>query len=154
MRAVTPASTHETQPANAAGERGAQPVNPAGERTGVLPHVGVRERARAVGRFPKPTAGRHLAIEDGDDVVLVSLDRPVLHAGRSPSADIVLDHVTVSRRHAVFSTESEGIVLLDDRSRNGVLVNGERVGRALLRDGDLIQLGEVAMRYLEVPAET
>jgi pSer/pThr/pTyr-binding forkhead associated (FHA) protein len=138
---VPTAPSHETAP-----------DLPPGERTGALPRLGVRDRARAAGRFPKPAPGRHLAIEDGDDVVLVALDRPILHAGRSPSADIVLDHVTVSRRHAVFSTEDEGIVLLDDRSRNGVLVNGERVGRALLRDGDVIHLGEVVMRYVDVPA--
>jgi pSer/pThr/pTyr-binding forkhead associated (FHA) protein len=137
---VTTASPHDTAPAL-----------PAAERTGVLPRLGVRESARAVGRFPKPTPGRHLAIEDGGDVVLVALDRPVLHLGRSPSADIVLDHVTVSRRHAVLSAEEGGTVLLDDRSRNGVEVNGERVGRALLRNGDVIHLGEVVMRYVEVP---
>jgi pSer/pThr/pTyr-binding forkhead associated (FHA) protein len=129
------------------------PVLPAAERTGVLPRLGVREAARAIGRFPKPIAGRHLAIEDGDDVVLVALDRPVLHLGRSPSADIVLDHVTVSRRHAVLADEDGSTVLLDDRSRNGVLLNGERVGRAVLRDGDLVHLGEVAMRYVEVPED-
>jgi len=139
MAAVTTASPHETSPA-------AQP----GERTGVLPRLGVRERARAVGRFPKPTPGRHLAFEDGGDVVLVALDRAVLHLGRSPSADIVLDHVTVSRRHAVLSEENGRYVLLDDRSRNGVLVNGERVGRSVLRNGDVIHLGEVIMRYVEV----
>jgi pSer/pThr/pTyr-binding forkhead associated (FHA) protein len=142
MALVTTASPHETSPAV-----------PAGERTGVLPRLGVRERARAVGRFPKPTPGRHLAVEDGDDVVLVALDRAVLHLGRSPSADIVLDHVTVSRRHAVLSEENGRTVLLDDRSRNGVLVNGERVGRAVLRNGDVIHLGEVIMRFVEVPED-
>ena len=142
MAAVTTASPHETSPAPGAGER-----------TGVLPRLGVRERARAVGRFPKPTPGRHLAIEDGDDVVLVSLDRAVLHLGRSPSVDIVLDHSTVSRRHAVLSAEDGHTLLLDDRSRNGVLVNGERVGRAVLRSGDEIHLGEVLMRYVEVPED-
>jgi pSer/pThr/pTyr-binding forkhead associated (FHA) protein len=120
-------------------------------RTGVLPRLGTRERARAVGRFPKPIPGRHLAIADGDDVVLVAVDRPVLHLGRSPSADIVIDHTTVSRRHAILSEEEEGTVLLDDRSANGVVLNGERVSRAVLRDGDQILLGEVALRYVEVP---
>ena len=94
--------------------------------------------------------GRHLAIEDGDEVLLVSLDRPILHVGRSPSADIVLDDATVSRRHAVIVREGEETVLLDDRSRHGVLVNGERVGRAVLQNGDTIHLGGVIMRYVEV----
>jgi hypothetical protein len=114
-------------------------------------HLGVRERARAVGPFPKPVPGRHLAIEDDDAVLLVALDRPILHVGRSPSADIVLDDATVSRRHAVIARQDGETVLLDDRSRHGVLVNGERVGRAVLRNGDTIHLGGVVMRYVEVP---
>jgi pSer/pThr/pTyr-binding forkhead associated (FHA) protein len=114
-------------------------------------HLGVRERRRAVGPFPKPVPGRHLAIEDGDEVLLVALDHDVLHVGRSPSADIVLDDATVSRRHAVFARQDGETVLLDDRSRHGVLVNGERVGRAVLRNGDTIHLGSVAMRFVEVP---
>ena len=119
-------------------------------RTARLPRLGVRERARALGPLPRPTPGRHLAIDEGDGILLVRLDRPVLHLGRSTSADIVLDDVTVSRRHAVLVQRDGEVVLLDDRSRNGVLVNGERVHRAVLRDGDLIELGAVAMRYVEV----
>jgi FHA domain len=120
----------------------------ADDRTAPLPHVG--ERSRAVGRFPKPPAGRHLAIEDGDGMLLVAVDRPVLHIGRSTSADILLDDATVSRRHAVIAREGDATVLLDDRSRNGVVVNGQRVSRAVLAHGDQILVGRVAMRYLEV----
>jgi pSer/pThr/pTyr-binding forkhead associated (FHA) protein len=61
----------------------------------------------------------------------------------------VLDHATVSRRHALIAEEEDGVFLLDDRSRNGVLLNGERVSRARLSDGDVIQLGSVVMRYLD-----
>jgi hypothetical protein len=114
-------------------------------------HLGVRERRRAVGPFPKPVPGRHLAIEENGEVLLVAIDRDVLHLGRSPSADIVLDDASVSRRHAVIALQDGAAVLLDDRSRHGVLVNGERVGRAVLRNGDAIHLGGVAMRYVEVP---
>jgi hypothetical protein len=113
-------------------------------------HLGVRERRRAVGPFPKPVLGRHLAIEDGDEVLLVALDREVLHVGRSPSADIVLDDATVSRRHAVIAVQNGQTVLLDDRSSHGVLVNGKRIQRAALHNGDLIHLGSVAMRFVEV----
>jgi FHA domain len=126
------------------------PTPIAGDGTDALQPLGARERARAAGPFPELAAGRHLAIEDGDGVLLVALDRPVLHLGRSTSADIVIDDATVSRRHAVIAQEGGVTVLLDDRSRNGVLVNGEHVSRAELRHGDLVQLGRVAMRYLEV----
>jgi pSer/pThr/pTyr-binding forkhead associated (FHA) protein len=131
------------------------PANPEPQAVGDdgtarIPRLGARDRARAAGPFPKPVPGRHLAIEDGDVVVVVALDRPVLHLGRSTSADIVLDDATVSRRHAVIAEEGGASVLLDDRSRNGVLLNGERVSRAVLSNGDTIQLGEVVMRFLEV----
>src|SRR6478736_6225048 len=110
-------------------------ASPADANTRPL-HLGVRERRRAVGPFPKPVPGRHLAIEDGDEVLLVALDRPVLHIGRSPNADIVLDDATVSRRHAVIAIQDGETVLLDDRSRHGLLVNNERTQRAVLRNGD------------------
>ena len=137
MLGVTTASPHSS------------PDSPVEASTRPL-HLGVRERARAVGPFPKPVPGRHLAIEVGDEVLLVALDCPVLHVGRSPSADIVLDDATVSRRHAVIARQGEDTVLLDDRSRHGVLVNGERVGRAVLQNGDTVHLGGVIMRYVEV----
>lgn len=117
-------------------------------------HLGARERTRAVGPLPEPAPGRHLAIEDGDEVLLVALDRPVLHLGRSPSNDIVLDDATVSRRHAVIAQQDGRTVLLDDRSAHGVLVNGVRVGRAVLADGDSIHLGSVAMRFVEAGPAT
>jgi FHA domain len=116
-------------------------------------HLGVRARAGAVGPFPKPVPGRHLAIEENGEVLLVALGQDVLHLGRSPSADIVLDDATVSRRHAVIVRQDGQTILLDDRSRHGVLVNGERVGRAVLANGDSIHLGGVAMRYVEVPEQ-
>ena len=140
MRRVTIAPANNGAPQQLAGE----------DRTDALPRLGVRERARAAGPFPKPALGRHLAIEDGAEVMIVALDRPVLHLGRSTSADIVVDHATVSRRHAVIALQGEEAVLLDDRSRNGVLLNGEPVSRAILRNGDVIQLGEVVMRFLDV----
>lgn len=137
MWRVTTASTHTT------------PVT-VDAPTAQLPRLGVRERKRASGKYPKPAPGRHLAIEDGDEVLFVALDRPVLHVGRSPSADIVLDDASVSRRHAVIARQDGETVLLDDRSRHGVLVNGERVDRAVLRSGDVIEIGAVPLRYIEV----
>lgn len=118
--------------------------------TGQLPPLGSRERSRASGPFPKPAPGRHLAIDEGSEILFVALDRPVLHIGRSPAADIVIDDATVSRRHAVIAQQDGETVLLDDRSRHGVLVNGERIGRAVLRSGDVIHLGGVSVRYVEV----
>ena len=73
-----------------------------------------------------------------------------LRLGRSVAADVMLEHLSVSRRHAVVILRGEDVAILDDRSLNGVLVNGERVREAVLEHGDEVRLGDVAMRYLHV----
>jgi len=113
-----------------------------------LPRMSERERRRAAVTAPRLPPGRYLAVEDGDDVVVIELDGGTVHLGRGTGADVRLDHMSVSRRHAVIARRGEDDVLLDDRSRNGVHVNGERVTEAVLRDGDAIALGEVLLRYV------
>ena len=61
----------------------------------------------------------------------------------------MLDDASVSRRHALVTRRGERTVILDDRSRNGVYVNGERVSEADLRDGDTIAVGRVQLRFVE-----
>jgi pSer/pThr/pTyr-binding forkhead associated (FHA) protein len=114
-----------------------------------LPHLSDRDRRRAF-TVPRLSAGRYLAIEDGDELVIVDIGTRPMRLGRSPAADVMLEHLSVSRRHAVVATRGEVVVVLDDRSRNGLLVNGERVGEAVLAHGDEIRLGDVALRYLEI----
>jgi predicted RNA-binding Zn-ribbon protein involved in translation (DUF1610 family) len=70
--------------------------------------------------------------------------------GRSASADIRLDDPTVSRRHAVVVKTPEGeLRVLDDRSMNGILVNGEQVDWSHLADGDELQIGRYTLHVVE-----
>jgi pSer/pThr/pTyr-binding forkhead associated (FHA) protein len=119
------------------------------QETGTLPRIPERERRRAFRTTPRLAPGRYLAIEDSADVVLLALDRELTHIGRSPSSEIVLDDASVSRRHALITRRGERTVILDDRSRNGVHVNGARVSEADLHDGDMILCGHVTLRYIE-----
>jgi pSer/pThr/pTyr-binding forkhead associated (FHA) protein len=98
----------------------------------------------------RPAPGRYLAIDDGEDVVLVAVREGALRLGRDPAADVVFDDPSVSRRHAIVLPRDGGTVILDDRSLNGVRVNGQRVMAQTLRDGDSITLGAVTMRFVEV----
>jgi pSer/pThr/pTyr-binding forkhead associated (FHA) protein len=93
--------------------------------------------------------GRYLAIPDGDGVVVLRLGR-LTRIGRRPTADIVLDDATVSRRHALVLERAGAPVIADDRSRNGVYLNGKRIREARLRHGDEVQIGDRVMRFLEV----
>jgi pSer/pThr/pTyr-binding forkhead associated (FHA) protein len=118
------------------------------QETGSLPRVPDRERRRGA-VVPQLAPGRYIAIEDAGELVLLPLASDVVRAGRSPANDIVLDDASVSRRHALLARRGGATWILDDRSLNGVRVNGERVSEAALRDGDVIALGNVAVRYVE-----
>lgn len=67
--------------------------------------------------------------------------------GRAPEVDFVLDDVGASRRHFRVSRDGEGYVLEDLGSRNGTSVNGARVQRQELRDGDAIRVGATEMVF-------
>ena len=61
--------------------------------------------------------------------------------GRAPEVELTIDDVAVSRRHAQLEQTSEGFVIQDLDSTNGLFVNGLRVQRQGLHDGDRIQVG-------------
>ena len=87
---------------------------------------------------------------DGD-VVAVPLQREWTRIGRSLAADIRFDDPTVSRRHALIVRQPDGLRVLDDRSLNGVFVNGERVEWSTLADGDEIVIGRHHLHFVDVP---
>ena len=63
--------------------------------------------------------------------------------GRADACRLVIEHGTVSRRHAVIEHTAEGLEVRDLGSLNGTWVNGWRVERATLRPGDALRIGEV-----------
>jgi pSer/pThr/pTyr-binding forkhead associated (FHA) protein len=116
----------------------------------VLSRLIARDRRRAAAGGPRPAPGRYLAIEDGGETVLIPLRSKATRVGRDTAADVVLDDRSVSRRHAVVTRTGDDVVLWDDRSLNGVSVNGERVAQAALQHGDAIAMGDVQMRFVAV----
>jgi hypothetical protein len=93
--------------------------------------------------------GKYLAYEDAGRRVVAPVSREWTRIGRSLSADIRFDDATVSRRHALVVNQADGVRVLDDRSLNGVYVNGERVDWAPLTDGDEIAIGRHAIHYFD-----
>jgi two-component system, cell cycle response regulator len=61
--------------------------------------------------------------------------------GRSPDVEVLIEDEGVSRHHARIEITGEGYVLADNNSTNGIFVNGEKVTRQLLQDGDKVQIG-------------
>jgi hypothetical protein len=96
--------------------------------------------------------GQYLAFRDGEEVRVAPLTREWTRIGRSLAADVRFDDPTVSRRHALIVRQADGVRVLDDRSLNGVFVNGERVEWSVLADGDEIVVGRHVLRFVDVPA--
>jgi predicted nucleic acid-binding Zn-ribbon protein len=96
--------------------------------------------------------GRYLIFKDSGTVRTVGMPGESMRIGRSLSADLRFEDPTVSRRHAVLIVESGGVRVLDDRSLNGVFVNGERVVSQLLDDGDEIVIGRYRLRFADLTA--
>ena len=85
-------------------------------------------------------------------MVAYALQREWTRIGRSLAADIRFDDPTVSRRHALIVRQPDGLRVLDDRSLNGVFVNGERVEWSALADSDEIVIGRHRLYFLDLPA--
>jgi hypothetical protein len=98
--------------------------------------------------------GQYLAYERAGEVRAFALASEWTRVGRSLAADIRFDDPTVSRRHALIVRAPDGVRVLDDRSLNGVFVNGERVEWSPLADGDEILVGCHSLRFLEVSGTT
>ena len=96
------------------------------------------------------TPGRYLEVQAPDRTTVIPIAGEALRIGRGVGADVHLDESSVSRRHAIVVQRTEGARILDDRSSNGTFVNGRRIQQADLHSGDVIVLGRVVLRYLEV----
>lgn len=74
--------------------------------------------------------------------------RTTMAIGRSPEADIFLDDITVSRRHAELRHGAEGWSVRDAGSLNGTYVNRKRVDDIRLSGGDELQIGKFRFAFL------
>ncbi|MET0280943.1 MAG: FHA domain-containing protein [Steroidobacteraceae bacterium] len=95
---------------------------------------------------PAESLKRVLVRQEGGADVVYPLSRRT-SIGRTPDNDIQVDTVHVSRHHAVLLSNSDHCIVEDLNSTNGVLVNGRRVGRQILHDGDAVTIGRTEFRY-------
>jgi pSer/pThr/pTyr-binding forkhead associated (FHA) protein len=120
------------------------------ERVDAIACLDERVRHQALPARPA-RSGRYIEVQGpGRQALLLSLEHGVTHIGRGLHADLRLDENSVSRRHAILVNRQSGVRLLDDRSSNGTFVNGRRITQTELRSGDVLVLGRVVLRYLDI----
>ena len=110
-----------------------------------------RDERLASARAQLEESGDYLCFEEAGRLRTVALTREWTRVGRSLAADVRFDDPTVSRRHALIVRQADGVRLLDDRSLNGVFVNGARVDGRTLKDGDEIVVGRYRLLFVTVP---
>jgi DNA-directed RNA polymerase subunit RPC12/RpoP len=94
--------------------------------------------------------GYHLALRDQDEVKTFQLEVGWIKIGRCERAEVCLDDPSVSRRHAMIATdEGRPPRILDDRSLNGLFVNGRKVDWTELSDGDELTIGRYRLFLLQ-----
>jgi hypothetical protein len=126
----------------------APPSGATTERFDPLACVSSRDRSRAANVEPGEP-GRYIQVCGPDQALLIPLGDDVLHVGRGLVADLQLDDISVSRRHAIIVPCDSGARILDDRSLNGTFVNGRRIDSVDLRSGDVITMGRFELCYLD-----
>lgn len=79
----------------------------------------------------------------------VPITSPSIRIGRSKEDEIHIPNDSVSRSHCALKRNPENEWLVVDLdSGNGVVLNGSQIDQSVLKDGDIIELGEVKMRFL------
>lgn len=109
-----------------------------------------------------PEANRGRQGEHGDELVIaagpqagtrIELVNDATTVGRHEKSDLLLDDVSVSRHHAVFTRTASGRVTLRDlNSLNGTYVNGHRVEETTLHSADEVQIGKFKLVFWEATA--
>src|SRR3989449_1804548 len=75
------------------------------------------------------------------------LMRTEVKFGRTDENDIVADHQSVSRAHARFVLDEGQWKVIDNKSANGVRVNGDEYAISSLKPGDVVELGHLKFRF-------
>ena len=95
-----------------------------------------------------PSGSALLVVRRGPNVgARFLLDADVTTVGRHPDADIFLDDVTVSRRHAEFLRSGTSFEVKDLGSLNGTYYDGSRIDTAVLIDGSEVQVGKFRLTF-------
>ena len=99
------------------------------------------------------------AAEWSPELIRIDGDRSISHTlgrrtriGRAVGCELQVDSSSVSRHHALILAGTREAIIEDLNSTNGVIVNGRKVTRQVLNDGDILTIGEIQFRYVAKPA--
>ncbi len=111
-----------------------------------------RTGIRRIGMGPRATKGELCVVGPGGERQTFPLIRGRLIIGRTADNDIQIDSEFISRHHAQIFTDDKRSNIEDLNSTNGIYLNGKRIKKKRLRDGDEIELGTYVLEFSEEPS--
>jgi general secretion pathway protein A len=96
-----------------------------------------------------PVVGRILLASEGKTIVERELKPGRLVIGRTSDNDLQIDSKFISRHHCHIITKTDSCVIEDLNSTNGISVQSKRVRRHNLNDGDVVQVGQHEIMYID-----
>ena len=87
-----------------------------------------------------------LVQKDGKEIARVPLTREKTLIGRMSQNQVVLDHGSVSRSHALVQLIGEQFFIIDQGSQNGTLLNGKEIVRDEFKTGDIVSIGPFTLK--------
>ena len=112
-------------------------------------HVGSMEPSSAPPPMSGQPVGRILLASEGKTVIERELRPGRLVIGRTPDNDLQIDSKFISRHHCQIVTQFESCLIEDLNSTNGIYVQSKRVRRHNLNDGDVVQVGQHEIMYID-----
>ena len=99
----------------------------------------------------KPYA--YLISADGNET-RYPITRTIWRIGRSKNNELTLDDTSLSRRHAEIHRNNNGTFdIIDMNSMNGVYINNEKVGKAELHEGDIVEIGDIILHFTQLASD-
>jgi general secretion pathway protein A len=112
-------------------------------------HVPNMEQSMPSSHNPGHTVGRILLACEGRTVMERELKPGRLVIGRTPDNDLQIDSKFISRHHCQIVTQADSCLIEDLNSTNGIYVQSKRVRRYNLNDGDVVQVGQHEIMYID-----
>lgn len=122
-----------------------------GTETGEIAAIGLSASDKAAVQALPPTSALLIVHHGPNAGARFLLDAERVTAGRDTKADIFLDDVTVSRKHAEFNFDGQHFTVRDVGSLNGTYVNRDRIDLIQLQPGDEVQIGKYRLIFYPSP---
>jgi hypothetical protein len=119
------------------------------ERSARLPTLRINTGRPGSRQRDDATLAHILLSRKGDSIGDFELKPGRFLIGRTPENDMQIDSQFISRHHAQIITTQNSCIVEDLNSTNGISHNGKRIRRRVLNDGDVIQIGEHELAYMD-----